>query len=885
MIGRSLSHYRITAKLGEGGMGAVYRAEDTSLGREVAIKVLPEAVAGDAERLARFEREAKVLAALNHPAIAAIHAFERSGDPPIHFLVMELVAGETLAERLDRGPVPLVESLPIAGQIAEALEAAHEQGIVHRDLKPANVKVDLEGRVKVLDFGLAKALAPTSDAALDPTLSPTLTAMTAHQGVILGTAAYMSPEQARGRPADRRSDIWAFGVVLYEMLAGRRLFDGETVSDTLAAVLTRAPDWSALPAATPPAIRDLLRHCLRQAPRERLQAIGDARLVIDEVMTGREAVAGPPAEAVPRAPSRARSLTLGLAAAGLVLAGVALDRWLAPAPAAPEPILATLEFPKGLALDGEIALSADGRQLVVSAWDPQEQVRRLYLRTLSRLEVRPLAGTEDATYPFWSPDGRSIGFFAEGKLKRVDLPDGIVRTVADAPAGRGGAWSRHGLIVFAPGAGGGLVQVAVAGGAPAPLTSPASAGVTDRLPHLLPDGRSVLFVSAGHPDPREDGVYLVGPQKGAPRQLLPLASETRYASPGYLVFVREGNLMAQPFDAEGLRTTGEPAPLATGLQFQPARYSANFALSETGRLVYQSRLPLPARQLAWFDLENHRLEAIGDPLPIWDLAVSPDARQAVVIWGEVPGDYRVSLLDLERGVAAPFAADLGFIVEAAWSSDGRFIALGGFVGSSGIISIRDAGGSLDARTVLSGEGMEYLVSDWSPDGRELLVSALSLRDKRPDLVLVPAEGGSEVRPLVSGPAEEWDGSFSPDGRLVAFHSDETGEAETYVVSTSSPGRRWRITRGGARTHAWLSERELLFVARDGGVWTVGVTWTSEGLEIAAPRSTFGGRKLLEEEGLWYARGAQRLLVAEPAETPQSSSLVLVSDWLAALRRD
>ena len=451
LIGKSIGVYHITALLGVGGMGEVYRARDTKLGRDVAIKILPRLFTSDPDRLARFEREARVLASLNHPHIGAIYGLEDADG--VRALVLELVDGETLADRIARGPIPLNETLTIARQIADALEAAHEKGIVHRDLKPANIKITPDGVVKVLDFGLAKAA--SGDAApADLTQSPTMTVGGTQEGVILGTAAYMSPEQARGRPADKRADVWAFGVVLYEMLTGRRAFEGETISDVLAKVIEREPDWTALPASTPPRLRELLRRCARKDPKTRLQAIGDARVQIEELISGATEETATAVATQPRAQRSARFAWIVAALSLVIAAALAIPATLYFRRVAPEPLLTRFEIPTPPTSDPvSFALSADGRQLAFVA--TAEGAPRLWVRPLDQVTAQPLAGTEGASYPFWAPDGRAIGFFADGKLKRIDLGSGASQVLADAPSGRGGTWNRDGVIVFAPDGSGG----------------------------------------------------------------------------------------------------------------------------------------------------------------------------------------------------------------------------------------------------------------------------------------------------------------------------------------------------------------------------------------------------------------------------------------------
>jgi serine/threonine protein kinase len=577
--GARLGVYEITAQIGEGGMGQVFRARDTKLDRDIAIKILPAAFAHDVERLARFQREARTLAALNHPNIAIIHGLEQAGD--VHALVMEFVDGEDLSQRIARGTIPLDEALPIAKQIADALEAAHEQGIIHRDLKPANIKVRVDGCVKVLDFGLAKAIEPVAVAG-NITQSPTITtpAMT-QAGMIMGTAAYMSPEQARGRPVDRRTDIWAFGCVLYEMLTGKRAFRGEDVTDTIAAVVKEQPDLTRVPVAA----RRLLESCLEKDPRKRLQAIGDMRLLME---------AAP--QVVPSSRPRygdAAWVVAGVAALGAaVLAPIALihSREVPPETSVIRatilpPDSTTFDFAQGLGLP---ALSPDGRRIVFGA-RTADGGTPLWVRSLDALTAQPLAGTDGATFPFWSPDGQFIAFFAAGKLKKIDASGGAALTLTDAPLGRGGSWSRDGVIVFQAAVGGSLLRVSSAGGASIPVSRESGS-----FPWFLPDGQHFLFQG---PQTEVAGVapIRVASLDGAPTATIGTGSNALYAQ-GHVLFLREGTLMAQPFDAERLTTTGEAVPVAEQVQgvLNSGRVGA-FSVSETGLLVYRKALVPVAR--------------------------------------------------------------------------------------------------------------------------------------------------------------------------------------------------------------------------------------------------------------------------------------------------
>ena len=674
--GHRLGPYEIVAPIGAGGMGEVYRATDAKLKREVAIKVLPDDVAADAERLARFEREAQALAALNHPNIAQIYAVEGSA------IVLELVEGEDLAERMKRGPLPLDDALGIARQIADALEAAHERGIVHRDLKPGNVKVKADGAVKVLDFGLAKALdpappeaAPTASGAdARTTTSPAMTAM----GMILGTASYMAPEQARGRPVDKRADIWAFGVVLLEMLTGRSPFAAETVSDVLAAVLTREPDWNALPPPTPPAVRRLLARCLERDPRRRLRDIGDARLELDEESPAIEQTEGP---------VRSSRGLVGWTIAAMAVA-IALWAFSSRSPGERDAFAGhfTIDLPEEAALvvsdiptwsEGALAVSPDGRQVVYVA--PNGRGTQLYARSMDDLTPRALPGTEGARLPFFSPDGAWIGFFAEEKLKKTPLAGGTPATLADAYDGMGADWGENGEIVFAPTYSSGLSSVPEEGGTPRKVTSLDLVAGDDlqAWPQLLADDGAVLFtVLAWSREASE--IVLVDLESGERRRVLEDAVFARYfpaaegAATGHVLFVRQGALMAAPFDPAGSGPAGTPFAVLDGVR------GGQFDVSASGVLVYaQGTDPAPDYSLVWVDRAG-AVSPINDlPRGYEDLHLSPDGRRVALTIEEagLVSAAHVWLADTRQGTLTRWTFD-GYSRDPVWAPDGRSIVFG-----------------------------------------------------------------------------------------------------------------------------------------------------------------------------------------------------------------
>jgi serine/threonine protein kinase len=642
-------------------MEEVYQATDTNLKRAVALKVLPASVAGDAERLARFQREAEILASLNHPNIAQIHGLEKSAGTTA--LVMELVEGPTLADRIAQGAIPPDEALPIAKQIAEALEAAHEQGIIHRDLKPANIKVRADGTVKVLDFGLAKALEPTGAASANVSQSPTITtpAMT-QAGMILGTAAYMSPEQAKGKPADKRSDIWAFGCVLYEMLAGRRAFAGENVSETLAEVIKSDPDWGALASETPPRIRRLLRRCLIKDRKVRIADASMARIEIDEAQRGPQ-LNDPVVLSASR--GRERLAWTALAIVTLMAAGLAV-RAFRPAAPVPERRLDIATPPTTDPVS--LAISPDGQRLVfISTFEGRPQ---LCLRSLNSTSARPLPGTVDARLPFWSPDSRSVGFFAQGQLKRVDIDGGSAQTLTNAANPAGGAWNPDDVILFNSVASGPILRVSATGGESTPLTRVEPQQIGHGSPQFLPDGRHFLFHVTGSPVVR--GVYLGSLDGSATRRLFDTEAAAMYAS-GHLLYLRQGTLYAQPFDPAQQTLTGTPAPVAE--QVAVIGRTPALSVSVTGAIVYRTGSPGGGqRQLQWFDRSGREMEKVGEPgIVSGPPALSPDGRR-IAFGRTVNGNLDVWLLETARSAFIRFTFDIRIDTYPVWSPDGSRIA-------------------------------------------------------------------------------------------------------------------------------------------------------------------------------------------------------------------
>jgi len=690
--GARVGPYEIVELLGAGGMGEVYRARDPRLGREVALKVLLAAFARDAERMARFEREAQVLASLDHPNIAPLYGVEESDG--VRALVMQLVEGPTLAQRIAAGPLALEEALPIARQIAEALEAAHEKGVVHRDLKPANVKVTPQGVVKVLDFGLAKALDDDRSGA-EAGQSPTLSLAPTRAGVILGTAGYMSPEQVRGIPVDRRADIWSFGVVLFEMLAGKPLYGGANASDILAAVLMRDPDWSALPANTPPGLRALLGRCLERERRNRLQAIGEVRIAIDAGFAAAPAAErpAPPPAATPR-----RAPWIVAAAAVLAALGLAVVHFREAPPAAERVLRYALDPPEKASVQS-FSVSPDGRYLAAAA--AVEGKRRLWIRPLDALEFQPLPGTDDAGYPFWSPDSRYIGFFTPDKVKKIAVGGGPAQSLCDARSGRAGTWSRDNVIVF-DGEGDGLFRVAAAGGVPSPAVQP-EAGAHLHRPVFLPDGRRLLYLVHGS---RQMGVHLATLDSGEKRKLVGEDTDAAYAPAapgaryGHLLFVRESTLMAQPVDPSSLQATGEPFPLAEHVGAGGPGADSSFSISRDGVLVYLAG-GAQGRQLAWFDRSGKRLGAAVSRAQ-GDFSLSPDGKRIALVRA-ASGGSDLWLHEIERATETRFTFHASVNYRPIWSPDGARIVFSSNRGGTYDLYVKSASGAGQEELLLKSE--------------------------------------------------------------------------------------------------------------------------------------------------------------------------------------
>jgi Tol biopolymer transport system component len=844
--GTRLGSYEVAAQIGAGGMGEVYQAHDTNLGRDVAIKVLPANFVNDPERLSRFQREARMLAALNHANIATIYGLEQSGG--VTCLVMELVPGETLAERVKAGPLPMEEALKIAEQIAEALEAAHEKSIIHRDLKPANVKVTPEGKVKVLDFGLAKAFAGDATSE-DIGNSPTLSRAATMQGVILGTAAYMSPEQARGKAVDKRTDIWAFGCVLYELLTGKQTFHGEDVTDILAAVVRAEPDWQALPTATPLKVRDLLRHCLQKDKRLRLRDAGDAQIEIQEALAAPAIMA-----ALTTAPAtrgwRERA-AWGAALVFIVTTIAFAIGFVLRAPKSTQPMRLSAEIGADANLYIEFGastiLSPDGTRLALVATG-SDQKQRIYIRSLDQLQAAVLSGTENARDPFFSPDGQWIGFFADSKLKKISVQGGAAVTLCDVTNDRGGSWGDDGSIVFTPDNRGTLFKVSPAGGTPQPLATldKQTSENTQRWPQVLPGSKTVLFTSSdtgGTVGAFDDAdIVTYSTASGQRKKLLHGGFYARYLPSGQVVYMHEGTLFAVPFDLKRLEVTGQPAPILEGVLTVPLYAGAQFSFSETGSLAY-----VPGRSggvnvsIYWMDREGKFTPLRETPGDYRNPALSPDGKRLALDIGDAKRrDIWVYEWERDALTRMTFAGEAN--AYPVWTPDGKRIVYSSREksGTYNLWWIR-ADGAGAAQRLTESKNPQYALS-WRPDGKFLAFHEIN-PSTGVDVMTMPIGGDEksgwkpgEPKPFVNSAFTEAEPAFSPDGRWIAYVSNESGSYEVYVRPFPGPGGKWQVSTGAGTYPKWSRNgKELFYRTVDSKIMVVTYTASDDSFHADKPQ--------------------------------------------------
>jgi len=889
--GDRLKHYEVIEKIGQGGMGEVFRARDTKLGRDVALKVLPPEFATDQDRLARFRREAKVLAQLHHPNIASIFDLEET--PRAVFLVMELVEGDDLSVVLRQGALPVEDAIAVAKQIAEGLEEAHENGIVHRDLKPANVKRTPDGKVKILDFGLAMALAGHSSAEEESISGmATLTAAGVTQaGMVLGTAAYMSPEQARGLAVDRRTDIWAFGVILFEMLTGSRLFEGATVTDTLASILKTDPEWDALPEGLPRQVERVLRRCLTRNPRQRLRDIGEARVRLEEPEAESGFFTGPVAALGADEPSPLRWLPWGLfvlavAALGyFVVRGRGDDGSAGPLQLS-VPAPNEVQFQLDTSFPAMPSISPDGRYAVFGG-RTQDGTPRLYLRAFDSSQAVALDGTENAQYPFWSPDSRFIAFFDRNEgLKKIPVNGGPDQTICPAQNAKGGSWSPAGVIVFSPNHDAPIVKVPAVGGDPVPVTDLESDAGFDshRHPWFLPDGRRFLYLARAQAG-GDSEIRVASIDGDSSRVVTRNASQVEFAD-GNLLYERNQVLLAQPFDPESLAFLGDPVPVASNLLVIGGAARALFSVSQTGRLVYMRGQELNQdSSLAWRDREGRTLEELAEKDAFDTAVLSPDERFIALTVLDPTATHRdIWIYEIERKFRERFTTAPTSETYPLWSPDGRYLYYAANPDGTFNLYRKAVSGNRPAELVLD-LGTDILPWDISPDGSRLLYS-INGQGTETDLYVTDLAGGSEPRLLVQSDNDDAAARFAPNGKWISYWSMETGSGQIYLASW--PDMDWvrRVSTTTGAWQFWLDDgRTLVFQDGTGQVYEVTITEEDGGVRISAPTLLFDHGAMQFAGPLIDVTGdGQKFITVQTAAANPPNYFDVVLDWPALLPR-
>jgi len=907
--GTRLGPYEIVGPLGVGGMGEVYRTRDTKLGREVALKVLPTEFAADAERMARFEREAKVLASLNHPNIASIYGFEDSGG--VHALVMELVEGQTLADLINRGQIPPDEALPIARQIAEGLEYAHERGIVHRDLKPANVKITPDGVAKILDFGLAKALEGET-AAGDISSSPTLTHMATQAGIILGTAAYMAPEQAKGKSVDRRADIWAFGCVLYEMLNGRKPFDGETVTDILAAVVKEEPDWAALPPNTPTTIRNLLARCLKKDPRRRLQAVGEARIAIEEAETGRQetvqdaALSAGGTVTADRGPAWRRVLPWAIALlTSIAMVAALYSNWQATGSVPATPVELSLTLPATQRLfsgDGPaVVLSPDGSRIAYVA-STASNTDQIYVRGLDSSEGTPFEGAIGAS-PFFSPDGQWVGYFGNnGKLEKISVFGGVPVTICIANSHRGAWWGRDGTIVFTPGVTTSLYRVSANGGTPVAVThlDAAREEITHRWPQILPDGKSVILTaSADNNNFEHADVEAASLATGKMKVLVENAYFGRYLPTGYLTYVSGGTLFAAPFDAANLKLTGPSRPILQNIGADVTNGSAQLSFSSSGTGIYTLGQATGAQVVVnLVDMAGKATPLVTKAGDYYSPLFSPDGKYLSLDF-----ESNVWIYDIARGSLSPLTLSRPACVTPIWTPDGKRITCFQPDAANGAgMNWLPANGSGAMEPLTNSGTVRQIPFSWSPDRKTLAFAQYSGPGGACcevwTLSINPDGRIGKPKPFLpygstgAGTGGIYAPAFSPDGHWLAFQT-LGGLRQVFVVPYPGPGGRWQVSIDGGAFPVWSKTgHELYFVegSRQEQGALAAVDYTVEGNSFVAskPRILFRGGFVSRDPYSYYDVAPDgkhfAILASGGGKAPVSAQPTVVLNWFARVER-
>ncbi len=881
--GTSIGPYEIVALLGAGGMGEVYRARDPRLGRDVAIKVLPAALADDSDRRERFEREARAASALNHPHICALYDIGRHEG--IDYLVMELLEGESLAERLTRGPLPLDQALRLGIDIADALSKAHRQGIVHRDLKPANVMLTRQG-AKLLDFGLARMdVPPSSSSSFLPTQQKSLT----QAGTVLGTFQYMAPEQLEGGEADGRTDIFAFGALLYETVTGRKAFDGKSQASLIGSIMSATPPpISSLQPTTPPALDRVIRTCLAKDPDERWQTAQDLASELKWIAEGGSQV-GAPAPVIARRTSKERWAWAAAAVFALLAAGSIARLLMTPREATREPTRFSIVPPKGVTLLWP-RISPDGRAVAFVGVDAQSN-RSIWVRPMGSFEPVQLAGTEGVARPFWSPDSRYLAFFASGKLKKVPVAGGPPQLLCEFAGGSDGSWGQ-GVILFDARVNDSIQRVPDSGGVPTVAVKPETARkeVGTAWPFFLPDGRHFLFLGN---DPKGPSTLNVGSLDSPDVSALGrVESRAEYAS-GHLFYVSQQTLMARPFSTRSFAFSGEPFPVTDRIQVQSLGL-VDFSTSLNGDLAYSSEAPEQRGRLLWVDRNGKDLSAVGESKLYTDLALSPDeTRAAIGVAGPGGGadEESIWIVDLKRGVASRLTFGGGIHKFPVWSPDGTHVAFGAATedGARLRIARKLASGGGDEERIADDKDAIIFPSDWSSDGH-LLVQWLTPSADNFDILTVPADGHGPAAPVLRTPKPifEMAGRLSPDNRWLAYQSNETGRPEIYVQPFPPSGGKWQISNAGGQLPMWTAGgREIVYQTSDDTFFAAAVKVVSTGLEIGLPVKLFQ-RRLVHgqiERNRWVAsRDGQRFLLNAPIDDGGMRTIQVVLNWTSGLKR-
>ena len=894
--GTRLGRYEIRAKIGEGGMGEVYRARDTQLGRDVAVKVLPSTYSVDEQRLSRFEQEASAASALNHPNILIVHDIGSHDGSP--YVVSELLEGETLRKRISGAPLAQRRAIGYALEIANGLAAAHEKGIVHRDLKPDNIFITKDGRVKILDFGIAKLT--QADGIRSQTDIPTRRVDTG-PGVVMGTVGYMSPEQVRGQVVDHRSDIFSFGAILYEMLSGRRAFHGESAADTLSAILKEdTPDLSDTNQNISPALERLVNHCLEKNPEARFHSASDLAFAL-EAISGSSGASNQTIAAMTSLSSREQIrkyspwIVAGFFALVLIGALPFVFLYFRNVPVSrPSVVRAMIPPPENahLLAFNNMAVSPDGLRLAFVAIGANG-VQSLWLRPLGALSAQPLAGTEGAILPFWSPDSRFIAFFANGKLKKIDAAGGPPQTLCDAPTGRGGTWNRDGVIVFAPDIFSPLYRVPQAGGAPAPL--PLDKSRKEKVyhfPYFLPDGRHFLYragATTAYARDEGNGVYVGSLDSSQYKLILKDDTYAVYAS-GHLLFWRDGALMAQPFDAQSLQLSGEAVPIAEQVQMNLSEVRAIFSASENGVLVFQRGSPTfgsAGTQLTWFERDGKREGRQGEPAFGASPHVSPDGqRVAAMIFDIQVGSTDIWLYDAALTRKTRFTFDPAFDSNPIWSPDGNRIAFSSDRRArlKYDLYVKDASGARDEEPLFASDEYKRPTS-WSADGRFLAVTRADGPNGKGDIWVLPLSGERKPFPFIqTSQFDEERARFSPDGRFIAYDSDESGSRQVYVTSFPGPGGKLQVSTNGGEDPMWRRDGKELFFLSEGKLMAAEVKANGPGLEIGNAHLLFDAHTGFGPYAHYdVTPDGKRFIVAAYGEGG-SAPMNLVVNWMADLKK-